>query len=283
MDAKTSDAETSPDLAAVAAEALAAIGAGRQIAPFTSRPGGLTLPDSYRALSLLRSAFEARGETVVGRKIGFTNRDIWAQYNVYAPVWGYVTDKTTRELAHTPSLSLAPFAEPKIEPEIMLGFARAPAPGMDDAAVLDCVEWIALGYEIVESIYPGWKFEAADTVAANGVHGALLIGPRHTVASEQAQWLRALTSFTLDLSCDGRPIECGGGAKVLDGPLSTVRHLMALLVDDLHNPPLAAGEIVSTGTLTRAYPIKPGETWVATPTGIALPPATLRLSKRSPD
>lgn len=271
------DVKTLPDLSTVAAEVLATAGSGRQIAPFTSRPGGLTLPDSYRALSLLRSAFEARGETMVGRKIGFTNRDIWAQYNVYAPVWGYVTDKTARELAHMASLSLTPFAEPKIEPEIMLGFARAPAPGMDDAAILDCIEWVALGYEIVQSIYPGWTFAAADTVAANGVHGALLIGPRRTVASERAQWLRALTSFTLDLSCDGRPIERGGGSKVLDGPLSTIRHLMALLADDPHNPPLAAGEIVSTGTLTRAYPVKPGETWVATPTGIALPPATLRL------
>ena len=42
-----------------------------------------------------------------------------------------------------------------------------------------------------------------------------------------------------------------------------------------HN--LAAGEIVSTGTLTRALPVKPGETWTTKLTGIALEGASLRF------
>jgi 2-oxo-3-hexenedioate decarboxylase len=57
---------------------------------------------------------------------------------------------------------------------------------------------------------------------------------------------------------------------VLDGPLSALRHLIGLLNGDLHNPRLAAGEIVSTGTLTKAMPVAPGEVWTATPAGIAL-------------
>ena len=61
----------------------------------------------------------------------------------------------------------------------MFGLKAAPLPGMNEAALLDCIEWVTLGYEIVQSIFPGWKFAAADTVAANGVHGALMIGPRH--------------------------------------------------------------------------------------------------------
>jgi 2-oxo-3-hexenedioate decarboxylase len=78
--------------------------------------------------------------------------------------------------------------------------------------------------------------------------------------------------------CNGKLIERGGGAKVLDGPLSTIRHLMTLLGSEPHSPPLAAGEIVSTGTLTRAYAVKPGETWVATPHGIGLAPATVTFT-----
>jgi 2-keto-4-pentenoate hydratase len=50
-------------------------------------------------------------------------------------------------------------------------------------------------------------------------------------------------------------------SNVLDGPLSAVRHLIELLSCDADNLPLAAGEIVSTGTLTRALPVKAGETW----------------------
>jgi 2-oxo-3-hexenedioate decarboxylase len=64
---------------------------------------------------------------------------------------------------------------------------------------------------------------------------------------------------------------------VLGGPLSALRHLAGLLASDPFNPPLAAGEIVSTGTLTKAMPIVPGETWTAAPNGIGLDPIRLRF------
>jgi 2-oxo-3-hexenedioate decarboxylase len=41
---------------------------------------------------------EMRGEVPVGRKIGFTNRTIRAEYNVYGPVWGYVYNRTVHNL-----------------------------------------------------------------------------------------------------------------------------------------------------------------------------------------
>ena len=82
------------DVAAVAAEALAALDAGRQIAPFSERLSGLDNDAAYRVTAAVRQLREARGETPVGRKIGFTNRTIWAEYNVDGPNWGYVYDRT---------------------------------------------------------------------------------------------------------------------------------------------------------------------------------------------
>jgi 2-oxo-3-hexenedioate decarboxylase len=35
---------------------------------------------------------------VIGRKIGFTNRTIWAKYAVYAPIWGFVFDTTVCDI-----------------------------------------------------------------------------------------------------------------------------------------------------------------------------------------
>lgn len=64
------------------------------------------------------------------------------------------------------ALDLAPFVEARIEPEIAFGLRAAPEPGMDERALLDCVAWVAHGFEIVQSLYPGWRFTAADTVAA---------------------------------------------------------------------------------------------------------------------
>ncbi len=219
-----------------------------------------------------------RGERPIGRKIGFTNRTIWAEYGVWAPIWGYVYDSTVRNLpTGSGELRLATLAEPRIEPEIVFGLRAAPAPGMDDAAILDCIEWVAHGFEIVQSIYPEWKFAAADTVAAFGLHGALLIGPRHDVASRRNEWLATLGSFDIDLLCEGKVMDRGRAAHVLDGPLSTLRHVVAVLARDPINPPLATGEIVTTGTLTRALPITPGQTWTTALRGVALAGLSVRF------
>jgi 2-oxo-3-hexenedioate decarboxylase len=56
----------------------------------------------------------------------------------------------------------------------------------------------------------------------------------------------------------------------LGGPVSALHHLIDLLARDQVNPPLAAGEIVTTGTLTRALPVATGETWATELTGVAL-------------
>jgi 2-oxo-3-hexenedioate decarboxylase len=259
------------EIDAIASSAFAALGGGRQVAPFSSRIGNFTLDDAYRATDAVRRLREARGERAVGRKIGFTNRTIWAEYGVYAPIWGSVYDRTVRDLADIGDpFFLSDLAEPRIEPEIVFGLASAPAPGMDEAALLACIDWVAHGFEIVQSIFPGWKFSAADTVAACGLHGALLIGERHPVAPRPAEWHRTLSNFEIDLSRNDAHVDHGRAANVLDGPLSALRHLVDLLARDPVNPPLAAGEIVTTGTLTRAFPIAAGETWRTALSGISL-------------
>lgn len=260
----------------IAAEAEAAFSAGpRQAQPFTARYPYLTMADAYRITALANGMRVAKGYRPVGRKIGFTNRRIWDEYGVHAPVWGYVYDRTLHDLAAP--FPLAAFAEPKIEPEIMLGLSRAPSPGMNDAALLSCIAWVAHGFEIVQSIFPGWKFAPPDAVIIDGHHAALLIGPRHEIGEKAAEWLRTLKGFEIELYCDGKLMDKGHALNVLEGPLSTIRYLMDLLARDPDNPPLAAGEIVSTGTLTRALPVKRGETWTTKLKGIALEDASLRF------
>jgi 2-oxo-3-hexenedioate decarboxylase len=257
------------DIAALAAEVLAALDSGRAIEPFSTRLPGLRLDDAYRVAAAVRRLRQARGERPLGRKLGFTNPTIWAEYGVYEPNWGYVYDHTVHNVADS-TFALARFAEPRIEPEIVFGLAAAPFPDMDERALLDAIEWVAHGFEIVQSIFPGWKFAAPDTVVANGLHGALLIGPRHPVAANADHWHVTLSTFAVDLARNGRVVDRGCGANVLGGPLSALRRLVDLLAHDRISPALAAGEIVTTGTLTRALPVAPGETWTTELAGIAL-------------
>ncbi len=268
---------TAPDIKSISREVLTSLSTHNQIPMFSSRPGGLMLDEAYRVTPLLRTAFEARGDKILGRKIGFTNRKMWEVYGAKAPIWGYATDHTTRPLSSAPVQRVKDFAEPRIEPEIMFGLKAAPSPGISESALLDCIEWVSLGYEIVQSIYPGWKFAAADTVAANGVHGALLVGERHAIAPRKAEWLRELATFKAELYCDGELSQRGGGSLVLDSPLLALHHLIELLANDPHNPPLAAGEIITTGTLTLAMPVSAGQTWIAKVSGIPLEEISVRF------
>lgn len=262
-------------LGAIAEKAVTATSSGRQLSPFCARYPSFTLDDAYRVTALANNKRVTNGYRPVGRKAGFTNRQIWDEYGVRAPNWGYVYDRTMHDISVP--LPLAPYAEPKIEPEIMFGLAAAPSPGMDDAALLSCIAWVAHGYEIVQSIFPGWKFSPPDSVVANAMHGALLVGPRHDIGPRSAEWLRTLPKFEVELYRDGELMDRGHGSNVLEGPVSVVRHVAELLAHDPDNPPLAAGEILSTGTLTRALPVKAGETWTTKLKGIALDGVSLRF------
>jgi 2-oxo-3-hexenedioate decarboxylase len=224
------------ELQAITAEALAALDTGHQISPFSARLSAFDLDDAYRVTAAIRQMREARGEMPVGRKIGFTNRTIWAEYNVYGPIWGYVYNGTVHNLAEigdTFSLMLMGLAEPRIEPEIVFKLALVPAPGMDETALLACIDWVAHGFEIVQSIFPGWKFSAPDTVAAFGLHGALLIGHRHSIAAHAEDWSRTLSTFEIDLKCDGTVVDHGRATNVLGGPVSALRHLVDILAHAL--------------------------------------------------
>jgi hypothetical protein len=54
------------DIRGIADEVFATIGTGHQIAPFTKRPGGLSLGEAYRVTALLNQKHEARGENAWG-------------------------------------------------------------------------------------------------------------------------------------------------------------------------------------------------------------------------
>lgn len=255
-----------------AADLLAAFDAGTQRPPLSdARP--LDMADGYAVAARIAAARRARGERVRGRKIGFTNRRIWPLYNVDAPIWGWVWDSALHDIPDSGHVALPRLPEPRLEPEIVLGIARSPEPGMDAAALRDCLEWIAHGVEIVTSVYPGWRFTAPDTAAAQGLHGALWLGER--VAADRIP-ARALETFELALDGPGGTLR-GHASDVLGGPLHALAHLVEELSGTPGTAPLQPGEVVTTGTLTDAVPIAPGQTWRTELTGIALPGLDITL------
>lgn len=273
---------TAAERQAIAQQVKTAQETGSPLAQLTSQYSGFDAAVAYAVAEIIHAKRLAEGERAVGRKIGFTNPAMWAQYGVSAPVWAYVYDTTVTYVSDTSSVpatcSLHGFVQPKIEPEIVFHFHCTPPPGADMAAVLACIDWVAHGFEMVQSPYPDWKFQAPDAIAVGGLHARLLIGKRQPVDVLGAGLESALAAFSLALSVDGRPIETGKGANVLGNPLAAVVHLMQVLASQSPPRPLQAGELVTTGTVTSAYPVKAGQTWGTELGGIALPGLSIQLT-----
>lgn len=203
---------------------------------------------------------------------------MWTKFGVHEPVWAHIYDTTVVHLQETQStFRLKRFREPKIEPEIVLKFHTPPDTGAGLTGVVNAIDWVAHGFEIVQSHFPGWKFQAPDTVVDLGLHGTLLIGPPQPLSQSDDDIIAALESFTLTLSCDGRLVETGRGCNVLGSPLSAIVHLLSVLAKQPDYPQLQAGEIVTTGTITTAQSVQAGDIWRSEMQGIALPDLTVRF------
>jgi 2-oxo-3-hexenedioate decarboxylase len=252
---------------ALADELLAARAAGRP----TTLPPALDLATAWQVSALAEKRLAAAGRAPRGWKIGFTNRTIWPRYGVHQPIWGRVWDDTLTLLDGTEAtLSLAGLVAPRLEPEIVFAFARAPEPGMDEATLAGCMAWVAHGIEIVHT-HVGWRFDGpAAPVADFGLHGRLLVGPRRPLA-DFAEPAPDLAALTLDLRRGDAVVDHGRGANVLDGPLSAVRAWLQAMAEQTPDVRVRAGEVVTTGTLTDAWPVAAGETWRTQPGDLRLP------------
>jgi 2-keto-4-pentenoate hydratase len=250
----------------IAACADALVGAQDRVealAPFTATRPDFDVSTGYAVLHEIHTRRIAQGLRPVGRKIGFTNRTIWPRYGVFQPMWAHVWASSVHHAENNAAvLALDRFMLPRIEPEVVFRL-RGPIPVTGDAReVLRHVEWIAPGFEIVQSHFPDWKFQAADCTAAFGLHAALVVGKPVTVSDANRDRLaHALPTFALTLRRGDNVIDRGIGANVLDSPALALVHLARTLAAQPFAAPLTAGEIVTTGTVTDAWPVAAGETW----------------------
>jgi 2-keto-4-pentenoate hydratase len=221
------------------------------------------LEGAYALALQVRALRVARGERPAGYKIGFTNRTIWQRYQVFAPIWGCVWDTTLQRADDAGArLAIGGLCEPRLEPEVVFGIAATPPPAPTLQQLFDCVDWLAPGFEVVQTHCPGWKFSAAETVADGGLHGRLLVGRPQPLQGfgADAQALDArLAALGVELSRDGEVLDRGRGANVLDGPLHALHHFVLEQQRCPGAPALQRGDVVTTGTWTDAWPVAPGQ------------------------
>lgn len=208
-----------------------------------ARRHALDLPQAYEVQAALVARRIARGERLVGLKLGFTSQAMRAQMGIASPNIGWLTDAMA--LPNGGCLRLSRFTHPRIEPEVALKLGKDlhwPA-GPDEiaAAVAAC----APALEVVDSRFHNYKFTLEDNVADNSSAAGFVIG-------DWRRWPIEIGGRKVALHRDRQVAETGSTEAVMGHPLNSLLEGVRLAGEVGH--PLRAGMIVLTGGVTSAHP-----------------------------
>lgn len=199
-----------------------------------------------QALSLKRRL--ARGEKLVGVKMGLTSRAKMAQVGVNEVIWGRLTD--AMRLEEGGSLSRGRYIHPRVEPELAY-LLKAPLSGEVTAAeAMAAVAAVAPAMEIIDSRFENFQFTLADVVADNSSSSGFVIG----------SWSRPdqdLTNLGLVMEINGRPVQIGSTAAILGDPVRSLVAAARLAGTALGG--LKPGWIIMAGGATAAHPLAVGD------------------------
>ena len=269
------------DTIALANEFLSAYTTGAPVAvPPSARYETFDLNSAYSVEAEFARLRRESGRQILGRKVGYASKAVWRVLKLETLVWAHMYDDTVHHAgAGAAEVVLPYYRSPKIEPEIVFRLKQPLAcGGLDAATVLQSVEWLAIGFEIIDCPFPDWQFQPADFVAAFGLHLRLVIGqPLEADGAIIPALADGLAGFKLRLSKDGQLAEEGSGRNCLRSPALSLAELAGAVSRRPDAAPLAAGELISTGTLTNGHPVFRGETWRADADGLPLSSLTLRL------
>ncbi|MGY0500346.1 2-keto-4-pentenoate hydratase [Nocardia sp. FBN12] len=203
------------------------------------------IDDAYRIQNELIGRRLARGESLVGVKLGFTSRAKMSQMGVSEVIVGRLTDEM--RIDDGGEVKLSRFIHPKIEPEIAYRIARDIDPDDPMVDIESYVDSVAPAMEIIDSRYRDFRFTYTDVVADNTSAAGYVIGT----------WLKlqdvANRAVRLEV---GAETVTGSTAAILGNP---VRALHALLdISRRRKIPMRAGEVILAGAATAAIPLTAG-------------------------
>ncbi len=227
------------------------------IPPLTESDGITSVDTAYAIQTRWTEMRLARGEKVVGRKIGLTSQAIQKQLGVDQPDYGNLWN-TTAYTAKNGSVEIpaSDFLQPRIEGEIAFLIGKPlRQPGVTQDLVLLATDACALGVEIVASRIADWRIKLVDTIADNASYGGFTLGPWDKKMKDAD-----LAALAMEIKQNGAPAADGMGAAALGHPAKSVAWLANKLLE--FGVSLEPGDIVISGGITKMLPVKPGDEFI---------------------
>ncbi len=239
-----------PDLIAQLAEQVdEAARTGQTLTMLTAGHPALDIDAAYSVQRASIARRVARGERLVGMKMGLTSFAKMEQMGVHDPIYGHLTDAMI--LPNGGQLQLKGLVHPRVEPEIAFTLASDLCGQPTPEQALAAVASVHSAIEIIDSRYTNFKFTLIDVVADN------TSACRYVVSEGIPLGGMDLGNLKIEMDVGGREHRKGSSQAILDHPAKSLARLAAML--DARQEGLVAGQTVLAGAATAAVHVAAGD------------------------
>ncbi len=228
-----------------------------QIRQTTSVHPYMTMDEAYRVQAAWLDRKTARGEKLVGHKIGLTSRAMQSAMNISVPDSGFLTCGMVFQPGST--LRASRFCDPKVEIELaFVLFKNLAGTNLTVEDVLDATDYVTPAVELIAARSfrtdpeTGRTRTVIDTISDNAADAGIVCGGRPVGPREvDLRWAGALGYR------NGIIEETGIAAGVLGHPATGIAWLAGRYAEQ--GLALKAGQTLLTGSFTRPIDVRPGD------------------------
>ena len=214
---------------------------------FFAKPTSLTSEQAYAVSNEVSRLRAARGETIVGYKVGCTSPGIQQQLGIDDPVFGYLV--ASESWPSGTSLAPQQFSELAIEGELAVRLATDLKANAANLAELTMA--VAAVFPVIELhnfVFRGPQPSAPELIANNAIHAGYLYP-----TSSQTQQTLDVHPGTLRIEVDGQELAIVEGEQLTATVISSLRWLSKELART--GSGLKAGQTVLCGSVADLLPV----------------------------
>ena len=220
------------------------------ITMLTKDAGDFGFENAYKIQRASMALRAARGDGLVGMKMGLTSIAKMQQMGVHEPIYGHLTKSMRLEDGGT--IIKSNHCHPRIEPEVAFLMKRDLEGKVTPAEALAATDGVCAALEIIDSRYENFKFTLPDVVADNASSTKFILGS--VVKSHNDL---DLGNLGMVLEQNGEMVQTGSSAAIYEHParsLAKLSEMLSKVGEKIH-----AGHIVLAGGATAAVALNQGD------------------------
>ncbi len=222
-----------------------------EITKVTDQYPDMDYEDAFDIQWQIRKQKVARGNKIVGMKMGLTSWAKMAQMGVEQPCYGFLADYFS--IPDGGDIKIDELIHPKIEAELaFVTNKELRGPGIHIGDVLAATEMVMPAVEVIDSRYKDFKFDLISVIADNSSSSRFIAGGVAKPVSELK-----LKTLGVVMRINGEVVQTGAGAAVLGHPAASVAMLANMLAE--RDESLPAGSFVMIGAITAAVAVSRGD------------------------